>query len=238
MSDQKEPKKVILSIIIPTLNEESGIGSTIDSIPKKELSSIGEFEIVVIDGNSKDKTVEIAKSKGARVIIEPVRGYGRAYKTGFNEAIGEYVVTIDGDGTYPTEQIPSLLRQIVEKDYCFMTTNRFAHLGKNSMTLMNKFGNRVLSITSNVLHGSPFFDSQSGMWLLKRSAWLTMSKFVLSNGMEFSQEIKIEAVKNFGLKKCVEVPIFYGARLGRPKLNPIGDGLKNFKHLFVKKFSN
>jgi len=84
-----------VSIVLPTLNEEEGIGDTIDSIKKEEFEKRGwDLEIVVVDGNSTDRTREIAKAKGAKIIIEPRKGYGRAYKTGLKEVTGDRNLSI------------------------------------------------------------------------------------------------------------------------------------------------
>ena len=88
----------LLSLVIPALNEEGGIGGVLDEVPRKELAEMGwDVEVLVVDGESKDRTREVARGKGARVIVEPRKGYGRAYKTGFESARGELIVT--GDAT-------------------------------------------------------------------------------------------------------------------------------------------
>src|SRR4249919_2871302 len=98
-----QPQQLI-SIIIPALNEEDGIEKTIRSIPKKRLSELGyNLEIIIIDGNSTDLTRGIAGRMGTRVVLEKRKGYGRAFKTGFSEAKGEILITLDADGTYPAE---------------------------------------------------------------------------------------------------------------------------------------
>ena len=89
------PKEV--TVIIPTLNEGESIGATIDSIPSDVPGM--SIEILVIDGNSTDNTVEEAEKRGAKVVTEKRKGYGRAYKTGFKEAKTEFIATMDGDTT-------------------------------------------------------------------------------------------------------------------------------------------
>ena len=96
-----------VTVIIPTLNEEQSIGQTIDQIPK----DFANIEIMIVDGLSKDRTVEIAKEKSARVVMEKRKGYGRAYKTGFAEAKGDIICTLDGDTTYPAEEFHQVLLQ-------------------------------------------------------------------------------------------------------------------------------
>lgn len=218
-----------ISIIIPTLNEEEGISKTIENIPKEE---IGPLEIVIVDGDSKDRTQEIAKGLGARVINEKRKGYGRAYKTGFEEAKGEIFVTLDGDQTYPSEEIPRLIRILKKEKLDFITTNRFKNMDKKAMGLRNKIGNGILSLTSKVLFFTPFEDSQSGMWVITKEGWKKIKDKVKSDGMPFSQEIKIEANRKL---KCKEIIIRYGKRKGKAKLNAWGDGIGNLNALITKR---
>ena len=90
-------KPQLISIVIPVLNEERGIKQTISAIPKNKLSDEGyDLEIIVIDGNSTDLTRDVSRAMGAKVVLEKRKGYGRAYKTGFHEAKGDIIVTLDG----------------------------------------------------------------------------------------------------------------------------------------------
>ncbi len=217
-----------ISVIIPTLNEEESIGHVLDKIPRDPKY---EWEILIVDGNSKDRTREIAKEKGAKVIIEKRKGYGRAYKTGFSKATGDIIVTLDGDDTYPAEDIPKLVEHLLENDLDFISCERFSKMQKGAMTLTHKFGNWVLTITTRLLFGVKIKDSQSGMWVFRREIWDKLN--VTSDGMPFSEEIKIEAWRKF---KCQEVPIEYRERKGEVKLNTWNDGLRNLKFLFKKRF--
>jgi glycosyltransferase involved in cell wall biosynthesis len=222
-----------VSIVIPTLNEERGIAGSIDAIPRKEISGKYGLEIIVVDGLSTDRTVEIARSLGARVVLESRKGYGRAYKSGFAAASGDFIVTLDGDGTYPAAIIPGLLESAEKEGLDFITTNRFGRMRKGAMSFRNKVGNKVLTVAVNAVHGTPFRDSQSGMWLIRRSAWERIKGSVKGDGMEFSQELKIEAFRK-GLR-CKEVPIEYHLRHGEAKLNPWKDGVRNLAHVFRKR---
>ncbi len=193
------------------------------------------LEIIVVDGNSKDRTVEVARKAGAKVIVEPRKGYGRAYKTGFEKAQGNIFITADADHTYPVEDIPELLRYMNENSLDFLTTDRFRMMSDDAMSMMNRLGNSILSITAKTLFGIPFNDSQSGMWLLKKEVWDKIKGRVKSDGMSFSQKIKSEAFRA-GFR-CGEVPIHYRKRHGEVKLNPWRDGIGNMMHLFRKRFS-
>ncbi|MEM2839562.1 MAG: glycosyltransferase family 2 protein, partial [Thermoplasmata archaeon] len=116
-----------LSIVIPTMNEERSIGQVIDAI-RGSVSDSLSYEILIVDTNSKDRTREIALSKGARIVDEPRRGYGRAYKTGFEAASGEIIATLDADMTYPAEMIEELVNILDSENLDFISTNRFANL--------------------------------------------------------------------------------------------------------------
>src|SRR3989304_9425179 len=94
------------------MNEGASVGAVVDAV--RAALSGRDLEILIVDTDSRDGTREIAEGKGARVIREPRRGYGRAYKTGFAAARGLYVSTLDADLTYPADRIPDLLRPLEE----------------------------------------------------------------------------------------------------------------------------
>jgi len=218
-----------ISVIIPTLNEEASIGHVLDKIPKAHKY---EWEIIIVDGNSKDRTREIATEKGAKVIVEKRKGYGRAYKTGFAAATGDIIVTLDGDDTYPAEKISELVDYLISKDLDFISCERFSMMQKGAMSLTHKVGNKILTWTTRLLFGVKIKDSQSGMWVFRREILKNLN--LTSDGMPFSEEIKIEAWKKF---RCEEVPIEYRERKGEVKLNTWKDGFCNLSFLFKKRFS-
>ena len=222
----------LVSVVIPAMNEEAGIGQVLESIPRLRLKEMGfDVEAVVVDGESIDRTREIAESKGARVIIEPRRGYGRAYKTGFERAKGDVIVTGDADTTYPFDRIADLVETLEREGLDFLTTNRLAGLEKGAMSTKHRFGNWVLSTTARLLFLVRIQDSQSGMWVFRRSALERLR--LTSDGMPLSEEIKIEAFTR-GLR-AREVPIRYRARVGEVKLNSFRDGWRNLVFLFRKR---
>jgi glycosyltransferase involved in cell wall biosynthesis len=216
-----------VSVIIPTLNEAESIGEVIDSIPK----DFADVEILIIDGNSRDGTQDIAKAHGGRVINEPRPGYGRAYKTGFANAKGEIIATLDGDATYPAEEIPDIVKILIDENLDFITCDRLSKLHKRGvMSARHRIGNWTLTFLTNLLFGLKIVDSQSGMWVFRKDI---LKKFELTdNGMPLSEEIKIEAWSR-GLK-FKEVPIDYRIRKGEVKLKTWGDGYKNLKFLIRK----
>src|SRR5450755_1577025 len=95
-----------LSVVIPALNEYGNIPRVIDSVPMGRLYERGwETEIVIVDNGSTDGTGRLARELGARVVDQPLRGYGNAYKAGFAHARGEVIATADADLTYPLDHL-------------------------------------------------------------------------------------------------------------------------------------
>lgn len=216
-----------ITIVIPTLNEEQSIGAVIDAIPI-------DAQVLVIDSSSTDRTAEIARSKGALVVNEPKLGYGRAYKTGFEHASGDIIVTLDGDQTYPADKIPELIETLDSENLDFITCDRLTTLNKEVMSLKHRLGNFILTWTANVLFGVKIKDSQSGMWVFRRAILENLN--LISDGMAFSEELKIEAYKKgFRFK---EVAIDYRVRAGEVKLSSWKDGIKNLLFLPKKRFAS
>ena len=225
-----------ISVILPTINEEEGIGSTIDSINRDYFKkNKWDLEILIVDGDSKDKTQEIAKEKGASVIVEKRKGYGRAYKTGMPKVSGDIIVTGDADATYPFDKIHEYIKKLIDEDLDFITTDRFAELHPGSMTVKHYFGNFILASTLRILYLISIRDSQSGMWIFKKEILdkiKPLEKF--DDGMPFSEEIKIEMFKNKEIK-TKEIPSLLRAREGDVKIESFTDGWKNLKFLFKNK---
>ena len=211
------------------MNEEESVGLVITEL--REAFGERPLEIIVVDTDSKDRTKEIAASMGAIVVNEPRRGYGRAYKTGFERAVGDIIATLDADMTYPAADIPRLADELMAKDLDFITTNRFARMEKDAMGTKHRIGNWALSATARVLFRVRVRDSQSGMWVFRRTVLPKLE--LMSDGMAMSEEIKIEAFRKL---RAIEVPITYRARIGEVKLNSWKDGLGNLKFLFKKRF--
>ena len=216
-----------ITVIIPCLNEEQGIAEILKSMP--------DFvdEVIVVDNNSTDRTSDVARSLGAMVIREEVRGYGRSYKRGFRDATGDIIITLDGDHSYPVDALSYLLEAFLHLDVDFLNASRFPVRDRRAMSLKHKFGNLVLSVAMSVLYFRWVRDSQSGMWVFRRSILANMN--LVADGMAFSEEIKIEALKNSRVR-FGEISIQYSSRLGEVKLNPWKDGIYNLYFLLKKRF--
>jgi dolichol-phosphate hexosyltransferase len=216
-----------ITVIVPCLNEEQGIERVLRAMP--------EFvdETIVVDNNSTDRTSEVAASLGAKVIREQVRGYGRSYKRGFTQATGDLIITLDGDHSYPADALSYLLEAFLHLKVDFLNASRFPVRDSQAMSFKHRFGNLVLSLAMSLLFFRWVGDSQSGMWVFRRAILKQMK--LESDSMAFSEEIKIEAIRNPQIRFC-EISILYTSRLGEKKLNPWRDGLRNLAFLVKKRF--
>jgi len=216
-------------VIIPTMNEEASIGSVVVEV-RRALEG-WDHEILVVDTASRDKTREIAAAAGARVIDEPRRGYGRAYKTGFAAAKGELVATLDADLTYPADRIPEFATLVLTAGVDFVSGDRLTALDPAAMTGMHRVGNAILNQTFRFLFRYPIRDSQSGMWVFRRSLLGAMT--LTSDGMALSEELKVEAIRHCRFR---EIPIAYRERVGEKKIRSFQDAFRNEVFLFRKRF--
>jgi len=220
-------KDAKISLIIPVLNEEENIGTVFSGTP----TFIDE--IIIVDNGSIDKTTEVCRNLGARIIYEKHRGYGSALKTGLLAAKGDIVICIDGDNTYPLLKIENFLKDIVDNKYDFISGQRVFYNDNNTTYLINKVSNIFISWLIRKFFKIGLNDSQSGMWVFRREI---LSKIMPFNyGMGFSQEIKLRAWLTPSIK-CNEIQISYSKRLGgRTKFKRFQDSLiilGNFLKLF------
>ena len=235
------------TLIVPTLNESASIGHVLHGFRAAATAANAnlfagdplDWELLVVDGASTDGTQALAEAEGARVIQEPRKGYGRAYRTGFDAAQGEIIATLDGDATYPVEEVPRFVRMLLDEELDFITCNRFAYLDRKAMTTEHRIGNWLLNEVVTIAYarylreagGLVIRDSQSGMWIFRRSVFGRVR--LTQDGMPMSEELKLEVLLN-GLKMR-EVPIRYSERWGAPKLSSWRDGRKNLSFLFTKR---
>ncbi len=217
-----------VTVVIPCLNEEEGIVQVLSRMPAFV------DEVIVVDNDSTDRTAEMARSYGARVLHEKIRGYGRAYKTGLMQARGDIIVTLDGDHSYPVDAISYLLEVFLHSEVRFLSASRFPLKNRHAMSLKHWVGNKLLSLALSLLFFRWVRDSQSGMWVFERESLKEMD--LRSDGMAFSEEIKIEAIRKrrIGFK---EIYVDYSNRTGEIKLQPWRDGYRNLVFLVSKRFA-
>lgn len=215
-------KVELVSVVIPTLNEAGNI--------KEALTTIhGELkypnEIIVVDGNSSDGTIEIVKDIDfCKLIIEPRRGYGLALRKGMKYAKGDIIVMVDGDGTYEFKHINQLLDKLTETDAELCMATRMYDPNK-AMGFMNFVGNKVITFCFDFLYQQFLSDTQSGFRAISHSA-IEKVEFKETD-MSFATEMLVRfAKKGF---KMVEVKSIYKQRkYGKTKLRKFKSGIEIF----------
>lgn len=200
--------------LIAALNEEEGIGLTISDLRRY----VDPLSVLVVDGNSFDGTVEVAKSLNADVIRQGGKGKGDAIGSAIRyiDADLKYVVLTDADYTYPAEHVPSMIKILDENPTIGMVCgNRFSNrLDSETMRNAFHFGNRLLAFTHNMLNGVTLRDPLTGLRVIRWS--------ILKNWVPRSKGFDIEVELNHHVERqgygIVEVPIYYRPRLGEKKL--------------------
>jgi len=186
-----ENKKYTVSLVIPAKNEEGGITELID------LSRRFVDEIIVVDGHSKDKTRELALSKGAKVILDNKKGKGDAYKVGIQNAVEDIIVFIDADGSHDPGQIPALIEPIVEDKADFVIGSRFkggSDEWKGDIdTYMRSIGGGFLTLMINYLWKSNLTECLNGFRAIKRDAALKLD--LKANDFDIEQHMIVQCLK-------------------------------------------
>jgi len=216
----------LISVVIPTLNEAGNILEAVTTI-EKELAY--PKEIIVVDGNSTDGTMEIVKDASfCRLITEPRLGYGIALRTGMKNAKGNIIVMVDGDGTYEVRHINRLIERMVEKDADMVLGTRMYDPNK-AMGFLNFIGNKLITFFYNFFYAQILSDTQSGFRAISHEA---IDNVELKEGdMAFATEMLVQFAKEG--YNMVEIPTTYKARkYGRSKLKPFKSGIEIFSTMF------
>jgi dolichol-phosphate mannosyltransferase len=216
-------------VIIAALNEEEGIGLTISELNKTLKNS----RILVVDGRSTDRTVEIAKGLGADVVLQDGLGKGDALAKAIKHAdlTVDYVVITDADYTYPAEHVPEMIRILEENpDVGMVCGNRFSgYLDLKGLNGFFYLGNRLIGFTQNFLNGVWLADPLTGLRVLR--AEILRSWTVKSKGFDVEVELNHHVVREgFGI---AEIPIKYRERLGEKKLG-VRHGAEIFKRMILE----
>ncbi len=222
--------ELTLSVVIPALNEEKGIGEIVERIEAVrqplEIAGVAGLEIIVVDDGSVDRTPEIvAGYSDVRLIRHPRNmGYGAAIKTGFNAATGQLLAFTDADGTYPPERFPQLCRVALAEDADVVVGSRRS--GEHTeMPRVRRIGNFFWSNLVSVIGNHRVDDPASGMRVLRASALARL--YPLPDGLNFTPVMSTRCVHED--LKVLEVPIPYTERIGRSKLSVVRDGSRFLK---------
>lgn len=225
-------QKPLISVILPCLNEEKTITRAISWAKQglQKLGSIYKGEIIVVDNGSTDESASLARQAGSRVITEPERGYGRAYRTGLAKAKGIFFILGDSDGTYDFRGLRPFVKKLEDGADLVIGSRLKGTIKPDAMPFFHRFvGTPLLTTMLNVSYGTHISDAQSGMRALTKKAYTTMT--LKSTGMEFASEMIVKAI--YYNLRIEEIPISYYPRRGLSKLSPFSDAWRHIKVILL-----
>ena len=223
------PSRGAISVVIPCLDEadsiEACVLSALDAMARADLSG----EVIVVDNGSIDGSGELAREAGARVVLEPLRGYGNAYRAGLIEAGGDYIVMADADETYDFKEIPRFVA-CLRAGADVVVGDRMRNIEPGAMPWHHRYiGNPLLSCLLNVLFHTGVSDAHCGMRALRRDC---LDRLALrAPGMEFASEMVVRAAKES--LEIRQLPITYHPRSGESKLSSFRDGWRHLRYLLL-----
>ncbi len=218
-----------LSVVIPCLNE----AESIEACVLEALGAISRLgvtgEVIVVDNGSIDGSGELAERAGGRVVIEPLRGYGNAYRAGLVVANGEYIVMADADRTYDFDDIPRFVDRL-QAGADMVVGDRMQNIEPGAMPWHHRYiGNPLLSRLLNALFHTGVSDAHCGMRALRRDC---LDRLALrACGMEFASEMVVRAAKE--ALEIQQIPITYHPRIGESKLSSFRDGWRHLRFLLL-----
>ncbi len=219
-----------VSVVMPCLNEEETIGECIRKAQQAFREHHLRGEVVVCDNGSQDRSVEISRQLGARVVFQNKKGYGNAYLKGIREAHGRYIVMGDSDNTYDFSALLPFIEPLRQGYDMVMGSRLRGKILPGAMPWLHRYiGNPFLSWFLNVLFKTGVSDSHCGMRSFTREAFEKMK--LMTPGMEYASEMVIKASRA-GLK-IAEVPITYYSRKGASKLHSFHDGWRHMRFMLM-----
>jgi glycosyltransferase involved in cell wall biosynthesis len=229
LAGEPEATPVLVSVIIPCLNEAENIEQCVTAAwGAMERSGIAG-EVIVADNGSEDDSAELAELAGAHVIHELRRGYGSAYIAGFRAARGTYILMADADLTYDFDEIPTFLRQL-QAGADMVIGNRMQNIHPGAMPWHHRYiGNPLLSRLLNILFHTGVRDAHCGMRAFRRDRLEVLQ--LRTTGMEFASEMVVRAAKE--RLDIREIPIEYHPRGGESKLSSFRDGWRHLRFLLL-----
>jgi hypothetical protein len=224
-----ETQPVKVSVVIPCLNEAASIQRCVANARAAFEGHSWRGEVIVSDNGSEDDSAALAVEAGARLVREPRRGYGSAYRAGFAAAHGEYIVMADADLTYDFGDIPRFIGEM-DRGADLVMGNRMKHIQPGAMPWLHRYiGNPVLSGILNLFFRTGVRDAHCGMRAVRRDVLPLLD--LRTTGMEFASEMVVRAGKE--RLEITEIPIHYHPREGESKLSSWRDGWRHLRFLLV-----
>ena len=215
-----------ISVVMGSLNEEEAIKEVIADIKKV---TDNKAEIVVVD-SSTDRTAEIAKELGARVIKQPAKGYGIAMRAALLAAQGDVIFTTDCDTTYPMEAIPEFIKWM-EKGYDLVSGSRM-HKKNKAMPLANKLANWLFASLTRMLYGIKTYDIATGMRCYRREVIQSINW-----GTNYALPAELVIKQVLAGYKFKEIEIDYRKRVGEITLHKLRSGKAFLRCILKYKFN-
>jgi glycosyltransferase involved in cell wall biosynthesis len=217
-----------LTVVIPCYNEANDIGTVIKGFPRRQLAARGyTLDVLVVDNNSTDNTAEVAAAAGARVLHEPKQGKGNALRTGFYNITDEtdYVVMLDGDGTYHAHEVLRLV-ELLESGFADVAVG--SRLGgsiqHDAMRRSTRLGNWLFSLMTRAVYGVNCTDVLSGYFAWKRDVVVELRQHLQSDDFAIAMEMIIK-LSRMGYR-VYSVPVTYAPGVGVPRQRSAYDGLR------------
>lgn len=223
--------RIAVSIVLPCLNEAETVGRCVRTALKALAELKINGEVLVVDNGSTDRSAELARQAGARVLFEPARGYGLALRRGLEEAAGRLIVIADADDSYDLSTIGPFIEALKNGADLVMGSRRLGKIEKGAMPWLNRrLGNPLLSGLVNLMFDSKVSDVHCGMRAVTKDAFRRMH--ASSAGMEFASEMVVKAARSN--MNIVDLPIILrqdGRTNHGPHLRPLRDGWRHLRFM-------
>lgn len=222
---QKQRDKI--AVLVPCYNEELTVGKVVSDFRE----ALPEAVIYVFDNNSKDKTAQIAKEKGAVVIREKKRGKGNVVRAMFQKVDADFYVMVDGDDTYPAPDVKKLLEPVVNDQADMSVGSRLMVYDKKAFRPLHVFGNHLVKTLVNKLFGASLRDIMSGYRVMSRE--MVRGITIQSLGFEVETELTLQCLNNGFVIEEIDIPYRERPAGSFSKLNTFRDGYRVLMSIFT-----
>lgn len=222
---QKQRDKI--AVLVPCYNAELTVGKVVSDFRE----ALPEAVIYVFDNNSKDKTAQIAKEKGAVVIREKKRGKGNVVRAMFQKVDADFYVMVDGDDTYPAPDVKKLLEPVVNDQADMSVGSRLMVYDKKAFRPLHVFGNHLVKTLVNKLFGASLRDIMSGYRVMSRE--MVRGITIQSLGFEVETELTLQCLNNGFVIEEIDIPYRERPAGSFSKLNTFRDGYRVLMSIFT-----